>query len=222
MNQREALEQLEQFVAAFRVAVFTDDKTRLRSAFALRDEANLIDNGKSAYNVIVFGDLNRFKGLNDRYGHDAGDTAINQVGEKLHQLVAEKLNALAFRQGGDEFVILLPHAQLQYFISEASSFAEISFVYRKESLKTAMSFGYAVNDGKISFTDLLGRAEMACQYAKDAGDGSCVGWSGEIQLNPLVNRRGNCLNCGAKISCNVPQQNAPLKLKSCPCCGASL
>ena len=222
MNLREAIKQLEQVVSDVRDAVFADDKTRLRNALALRDEASLIDSGRSTFDVVVFGDLNRFKGLNDRHGHDAGDIAINQAGENLHQLVIEKLNAQAFRQSGDEFVMLLLQAQLEEFMSETSSFAEISFIHRKESLKTAMSFGYSINDGKTSFSDLLERAEMACQYAKEQGDGFCIGWSEEIQRNQLVNFRERCQTCGAKIICNVPKQNAPERMKLCPCCGGTL
>jgi ribosomal protein S27AE len=85
-----------------------------------------------------------------------------------------------------------------------------------------MSFGYAIKDGKTSVSDLLERAEMACQYAKAEGDGFCVGWSEEIQRNQLINLRERCQKCGAKISCNIPAQNAPTKLKLCPCCGESL
>lgn len=221
MNLREAIEQLEKIVDEVRQAVFVDDKTKLKNALALRDEALLIDNGKSEFDVVIFGDLNRFKGLNDLHGHDAGNLAINQAGERIYD-VAEKLSAKAFRQSGDEFVILLKKDLIESFVSDASSFAEIIFSYYEKPLKTAMSFGYAVNDGKTSFSDLLERAEMACQYAKNQGDGICVGWSESIKQNPIVNLRDRCQNCGAKISCNVPTQNAPVKLKLCPCCGDSL
>src|SRR5947209_5633513 len=179
MNLREAIEQLEKIVSEVRQAVSVDDITPLRNALALRDEAMLIDSGRGAYDVVIFGDLNRFKGLNDRHGHDAGNLAINQVGEKIREVV-EKMSGGAFRQSGDEFVILLNHASLESFLTEAPSFAEILFSHNKESLNTAMSFGYAINDGKTSFSDLLGHAEMACQYAKDKGDGACIGWSEEI------------------------------------------
>jgi diguanylate cyclase (GGDEF)-like protein len=221
MNQREVLEGLEEIVAAFRVAVFTDDKTPLRSAFALREEADTIDQSKSNFDVVIFGDLNQFKRLNDQHGHEAGDLAIREAGKKLHQ-VAVNLDGRAFRQSGDEFAMLLQQSQLAAFALNAASFAEISFEHDNKSLKTAMSFGYAVNDGKLSFRDLLRRAEMACQYAKYEGDGVCVGWTGEIQRNPLVTRRARCRRCRAKINCTVPQQSAHAKLSSCPCCGESL
>src|SRR5438046_2960821 len=133
MNLREAIEQaIERFSDDVRGAVFADDKTSLPNAIALREEADRIDDGSSKYDVVVFGDLNRFKGLNDSYGHDAGDIALNQAGENLNQIVIVKLGALAFRRGGDEFVVLLERAQLESFITETSSFAGILFTYGKE------------------------------------------------------------------------------------------
>jgi diguanylate cyclase (GGDEF)-like protein len=223
MNLREAIEQaIKRFSDEVRSAVFADDKTSLPNAIALREEADRIDDGSSKYDVIVFGDLNRFKGLNDRYGHAAGDIAINQAGENLNQIVIVKLGALAFRQSGDEFVVLLERAQLDSFTTETSSFAAISFTYGKESLRTAMSFGYAINDGSTNFSELLKRAEMACQHAKERGDGACLGWSEEMQRDTLVNLRDRCQQCGAKISCNVPANNAPAKMTRCPCCDTLL
>jgi diguanylate cyclase (GGDEF)-like protein len=91
MNLDEAIEGLEKLVAEVRNASLTDDKTRLGSALALRQEARLINEGISESDVIVFGDLDDFKHLNDIYGHDAGDVAINKVGEIVHKLIVEDL-----------------------------------------------------------------------------------------------------------------------------------
>lgn len=222
MNLRQAIEQLAEVVKEVQQAVFVDDKTPLKNALALRDESALIASGESEFDVIVFGDLNRFKGLNDQYGHDAGDAAISEVGERIHRLAVEKLQAKAFRQSGDEFVILLKQIALAEFLQACASFAEILFSYEGKSLQTGMSFGYTISDGKTNFNDLLGRAETACQTAKNQGDGACIRWSEEVQRNALVNLRDRCPSCEAKINCNVPQQNAPAKLSRCPCCDATL
>lgn len=222
MNLSEAITQLEDVVNDVRGAASADDITRLPNAFALRAVARLIDAGDSKFGVIVFGDLNRFKGLNDLHGHEAGDVAIYEAGERLRQVVIEELKAQAFRRSGDEFVVLLRPSQLKPFKRVAPSFAAILFEHRKVALKTTMSFGYAARDGKTSFADLLTRAETACRHAKAQGDGVCVSWSDEIQRNPLVNLRDGCQMCGAAINCNVPKQNAPARLISCPCCGEPL
>jgi diguanylate cyclase (GGDEF)-like protein len=56
--------------------------------------------------VVVF-DLNGFKGINDRYGHAAGDRTLCDVAVCLRAVVGER--GLSVRTGGDEFVVALPH-----------------------------------------------------------------------------------------------------------------
>ena len=102
MSLDESIERLEKLVAEVRRSSLTDEKTTLGSALALQLEARLLNEGASEFNVIVFGDLNDFKHLNDEYGHDAGDIAINKVGEIVRKIVIEDLQAKAFRQSGDE------------------------------------------------------------------------------------------------------------------------
>ncbi len=222
MNLDEAIEGLEKLVAEVRSASLTDDKTPLGNALALHQQGRLINEGQTGYDVIIFGDLNDFKHLNDLHGHDAGDVAINKVGEVIRKLIVENLRGKAFRQSGDEFVILLKRDQLANFLSVAASFRNISFSYNRKPLETAMSLGYVFSDGKARFEDLLGRAEVACQLAKAKGEGVCTEWTSDIAFNPLVRISGRCRKCGARISCNVPKQNAPSALTSCPCCGQSL
>ena len=222
MNLEEAIEGLEKLVAEVRSASLTDDKTRLGSVLALRQEARLINEGVSKFDLVIFGDLNDFKHLNDSYGHDAGDVAINKVGEVIHKLIVEDLRGKAFRQSGDEFVILLNESKLADFLSVAVSFSTIRFSYNRKSLETSISLGYVLNDKKASFEELLGRAEIACQLAKTKGQDVCIEWTESIKHNPLVRIGGICHKCGARTSCNVPKQNAPPRLKLCPSCGEPL
>lgn len=221
MKLIEAIKQLDKIVDEIRQAVFVDDKTPLKNALGLREESALIDKGESEFEVVFFGDLNRFKGLNDQFGHDAGDVAILKAGEKIHQIAVERYSAKAFRQSGDEFVILLKKENVGEFLTALPEFEKISFSYEEKTLITAMSFGYAVNDDETEFIGLLKNAETACQIAKNEGDGICIKWTEDIERNALVNFRDRCQNCNAKISCNVPKQNAPEKLKFCPACGAN-
>ena len=53
----------------------------------------------------VFVDADRFKGINDYFGHDAGDDALCYIAHKL-QKHAKRLNGEAYRFGGEEFVLL--------------------------------------------------------------------------------------------------------------------
>jgi diguanylate cyclase len=222
MSLDEAISRLETVIAEVRQASLVDEKTALGSALALRNEERLINEGTSDFNVIVFGDLNDFKQLNDEHTHDAGDVGIKRVGEIINKMIIEDLEAKAFRQGGDEFVILLKEDSVERFLSVSSTLGNVLFSHKDQELRTAMSLGYAFNDGKTSFSDLLARAEAACQIAKVQGDGVCVKWTNEIKLNPLIRLSERCHNCGARTTCNIAQRNAPPKLKCCPSCGEEL
>ena len=221
MNFDEAIESLEKLVAEVRSASLTDERTRLGSGLALRQEERLINEGASEFDVIVFGDLNDFKHLNDSYGHDAGNVAITEVGRVISKSI-EVLQGKAFRQSGDEFVILLKLALVDQFLARAPSYANIPFSHNEQNLSTAMSFGYAISDGKTSFADLLQRAEAACQLAKASEIHTVVEWTETIKLNPMVRISGSCRKCSARISCNVPRRIAPAQLTVCPCCGETL
>lgn len=215
MNLTEAIEQLNK-------VAFTDDKTPLENALALNKEVILINAGLSEFDVIVFGDLNEFKLFNNNHWHEAGDVAIRNVGEKIQEIIVAQLKARAFRQSGDEFVILLKQSQIKKFLSKTSSFASVTFSYKNKSLETKMSFGYAVSDGKTNFSDLLERAETACLTAKSKGDGTCVEWTTEIELDALIEKRHNCRQCGSVNKCYIPKRHSPERLQVCSFCGEKL
>lgn len=68
--------------------------------------------------TVLFVDIDHFKGLNDRYGHVVGDRILRQLVRRMKGLIRE--TDYLFRWGGEEFVILLPHTELE----EAPKMAE--------------------------------------------------------------------------------------------------
>jgi diguanylate cyclase (GGDEF)-like protein len=58
-------------------------------------------------------DLDDFKKINDTYGHSAGDRVLVEVAKAIKATLRKEEKGLAYRKGGDEFVVFLPHANLE-------------------------------------------------------------------------------------------------------------
>lgn len=221
---RELKENVEKSVNSLRDAMesvirsaLTDDKTPLQSALALR-QALESAGYEDSFDIVVFGDLNGFKTLNESYGHAAGDFAIQHIGTLIQKLFVEECQAKAFHPSGDEFIILLRHKFLKKFKTLTANFAECEFDFEEQQLKTAISFGYAIREVETDFETLLARAEVACRKAKTQGGGEFVQWTKELASESFEERRETCPNCHSIIACNIPRKNIVQELKVCPVC----
>ena len=90
----------------------TDGLTGLfnRHAFAGMLDAECARAGRGGQPLsLVYFDIDRFKSINDRFGHAAGDQVLRQLATAVAQTVRRHLDA-AFRLGGDEFALLLPQS----------------------------------------------------------------------------------------------------------------
>lgn len=85
----------------------TDVLTELLNRAGLDIELERLAEAKMDSVSLLFLDLDGFKGINDRYGHAAGDRVLVEIGARLRAVAGEKAVA---RLGGDEFVIVLPAA----------------------------------------------------------------------------------------------------------------
>lgn len=117
-------------------------------------------------------DLDRFKALNDRLGHVAGDKALAQVARRLERLVPKA--ATLTRLGGDEFAVLLLGMGPDDALSLATRIAAaIAAPYRIEAGMTAhlgASIGIACAPlHGTTEDDLIRRADMALYEVKDKG-----------------------------------------------------
>jgi len=119
----------------------------------------------------VFADIDRFKAINDTFGHVTGDLVLKQIGKLIDRILRK--SDLAARYGGEEFAILLPNTARQ----GASEFAdrleqEIGklSIQQLKGKKVSISVGVATcQDGNMSsYQDLVRQADEAMYAAKQA------------------------------------------------------
>ncbi|MCP4354629.1 MAG: GGDEF domain-containing protein [Proteobacteria bacterium] len=101
---------------------------------------------------VVFLDLNRFKNINERSGHLAGDLVLQHLTSLLKK--SNRLNDEVYRLGGDQFAIILPNSDEDQLQSKASFLADLiqrsPCIYDKEKIYISASINIAVIDKTIT------------------------------------------------------------------------
>lgn len=113
-------------------------------------------------------DIDNFKEYNDLYGHPAGDRVLIQLARILTTTVRQNVDT-AYRFGGDEFTLLLPHLTSETALKVAARIIEA--FNRLELKPTCLSIGIAnfmSKTGKADrdIEDMLQRSDRALYYAK--------------------------------------------------------
>lgn len=129
---------------------------------------------------IVIVDVDRFKSINDTYGHPAGDKALQAVAARL-RAVARRDDVVG-RYGGDEFVIVLKHASLATARRIAERLREgvgrEALNIGGRAMRITLSAGVATTANGEDAESLLGRADAALYQAKHAGRNRVVAAEG--------------------------------------------
>jgi diguanylate cyclase (GGDEF)-like protein len=173
---RIALEQeREALITQLQATSDTDFLTGLmnRRAFFTQGEAVFAVAQRYRHNLsLILMDVDHFKRVNDEHGHQTGDTALQQVAT-LCKLMHRKGDILV-RYGGEEFLMLLPHTDLE----QAATVAEkLRLAIASQSVATASgttldlsaSFGVAAYAGDDSLEAMIWRADQALYKAKNNG-----------------------------------------------------
>ena len=194
MDKSQKINELKHEVARLRGVLRTDELTGVLNRRGIDEEfLPLFEDAMYAHEhgkrraleyddlSIVFIDLDDFKKINDTYGHDVGDTAL----ETVSALLARSIRGVdrIGRYGGEEFVIALPGASEEDAYEKASrllqSIKALSFG-EKLPVKLSGSFGVASLDksDKKSLDGLIEAADKAMYDGKiNRGKGTVVKYS---------------------------------------------
>lgn len=126
---------------------------------------------QGARHVLLYIDLDRFKTVNDRCGHVAGDELLRQLAEVFARHV--RSGDLLARLGGDEFLIALTHCDTdnarQLADALRDDIARYPFEWEGRIFQVGASIGLVAIEAGMDAAAVLNAADAACYRAKDAG-----------------------------------------------------
>jgi diguanylate cyclase (GGDEF)-like protein len=129
---------------------------------------------RNVFGAVLLIDLNKFKPINDEYGHDAGDAILISVAKELENSIRNE--DVVGRFGGDEFVVLINHLDVEEKISKdkvltviknIQAAISISVEFKGVKLQVGSSIGVCLfNKSEGNIDDLIKRADVAMYDAK--------------------------------------------------------
>jgi two-component system CheB/CheR fusion protein len=170
-QEKMADEEIER-LAFFDTLTGTANRYLLRDRTARAVKAAAREKGQFAF---AFMDLDRFKEINDAYGHEAGDQILVQVAGRLTDSALDRDTVC--RLGGDEFIVLLEGVDREAAgerLNEMLRSISVPFEIDGQSHQISASVGIAMypDDGK-AYEDLLKNADTALNDAKSGGRNLC-------------------------------------------------
>jgi diguanylate cyclase (GGDEF)-like protein len=151
-----------------RLLARADDLTGLPNRRRFLAELNLLTKSPHSLDALLLLDLDGFKPINDRYGHEIGDLLLKEVSLRFERALPQ--GSLLARLGGDEFgaVVRGDHATTVEAARALRATLSYPFSIAEHEITVGVSVGHVTNDGG---TDLLRRADNAMYQAKRAGVG---------------------------------------------------
>jgi two-component system, cell cycle response regulator len=116
--------------------------------------------------ALILGDLDGFKGINDREGHATGDAVLQEVAARLRTHV--RAFDSVYRLGGDEFVVLLPGVDWDGALELGERLREAVASRPVRDVPVTISLGVAADDQR-SYAELFDAADQALYDAKRGG-----------------------------------------------------
>lgn len=177
-----------------------DEMTGLANRTHLLDEISGWLRGGCPVSVL-YTDLDGFKAVNDRFGHQCGDDVLAEAARRMQQAVAglPAQRVVLARIGGDEFVaalLALPAESLPLATERLLAAMRPTFTVADRALRLGVSIGVATTEDTLDDTldgaleagaaaDLLHRADVAMFAAKQAGRFRVLRWDAAMEARTL-------------------------------------
>ncbi|MEM9254644.1 MAG: diguanylate cyclase [Pseudomonadota bacterium] len=121
--------------------------------------------------AAIMVDIDRFKEINDNFGHEIGDQVIRRVAECLTQM--SRASDVVARTGGEEYLLILPNTDLESakILAERirTAVAERIMVFDQQRVPVTVSLGVASAAGEVVLDQLSQEADRAMYLAKRGG-----------------------------------------------------
>ena len=155
MKQKYYIQQIEYY----KIEAYTDSLTKLNNR---RSIENLRD-----FDSVILGDIDHFKNINDKYGHDLGDQVLIEISKVLKDNIRQ--TDLVCRWGGEEFVVFLKNCTDEDAYIKATILREkVSQLSEKFGFDITMSFGVS-KLSKSTMQKAIKEADAAMYLSKQNG-----------------------------------------------------
>lgn len=168
------IEKLQEELAAEREEKSKDYLTGILNRRAYENEVLKVEKRYSLFQshfAIVFFDLDKFKNINDTYGHDCGDHVLKNFAGLLTKITRQE-DVIA-RYGGEEFISIINYtdeSEVKKYVFRIKKIIEAnSFKYGDSKIKLSFSAGAVYRDNYDTFEDARRAADLLLHKAKDTG-----------------------------------------------------
>jgi diguanylate cyclase (GGDEF)-like protein len=118
--------------------------------------------------ALIVGDLDNFKAVNDGHGHAAGDAVLKDLAYRMRK--ALRAYDLAYRLGGEEFLVVVPGADRKTAAGVAEALRRSIADEPIAGLLVTISFGVSASDpGEFEYDTVFAEADLALYRSKQAG-----------------------------------------------------
>lgn len=199
------ISQIKAKNSALRNLANTDSLTGLSNRACFHDRLKMVINRVDRHGAaaILYIDLDKFKAINDTYGHNVGDGVIQKVAHRLSNLI-RKEDTIA-RLGGDEFAILVSDVKSNANVANlaAKIIIELTRPMQVErlTLNAQCSIGIEhIRESRATIKSVLRNADLAVYKAKSMGRNQFCVYSPSLEKETLL---GNLLRSSLKTTGHI-------------------